>query len=154
MLKRPDQLEKAQQAARADDDALFAQYVFEALRFNPNNPGLFRITAEDYTLAKGRLHATLIPKGTSLLAATQSAMFDDCRVDSPHEFQVGRPDYIYMHWGYGLHTCFGQYINAVQIPGILKALLKRQGLRRADGPDGQLQYDGPFPSKLVVEFDA
>jgi cytochrome P450 len=154
LLKRPAELEKAQAAARADEDGLFARYVFEALRFNPNNPGLFRIAAEDYTIAKGSLHATLIPKGASVLAATQSAMFDERIVDSPLEFQVTRPDYIYMHWGYGLHTCFGQYVNQVQIPGILKPLLKRKGLRRAPGDAGQLMYDGPFPSNLGVEFEA
>ncbi|MEP6716018.1 MAG: cytochrome P450 [Terriglobia bacterium] len=153
LLKRPEELAKAQAAARAGDDALLAQYVFEALRFNPNNPGLFRIAAEDYTVAKGKVHATVIPKGTSVFAATQSGMFDECVVEASHEFRIGRPDYIYMHWGYGLHACFGQYVNAVQIPGILKPLLKRQGLRRADGADGQLQYEGPYPSKLVVQYE-
>jgi cytochrome P450 len=153
LLKRPAELEKAQQASRAGDDALLSQYVFEALRFNPHNPGLFRIAGEDYTVAKGSLHATLIPQGTTVFAATQSAMFDDCVVDSPDEFQVGRPAHIYMHFGFGLHTCFGQYINGVQIPGILKPLLQRKNLRRAAGEAGQLQYDGPFPSGLNVEFD-
>jgi len=49
---------------------------------------------------------------------TYKAMFDERVVDSPHEFRIGRPAYVYMHWGYGLHTCFGQYVNQVQIPGI------------------------------------
>ncbi len=154
LLKRPAELAQAQAAARAGDDRLFARYVFEALRFNPNNPGLFRVAAEDHTIAKGSLHATAIPKGALVLAATQSAMFDERIVDSPNDFRVDRPDYIYMHWGYGLHTCFGQYVNQVQIPGILKPLLKRQGLRRAAGLAGQLMYDGPFPSNLGVEFEA
>lgn len=153
LLKRPDELAKACAAAQAGDDALVAQYVFEALRFNPNNPGLFRITAQDYTLAQGSMHAKLIPKGTPVVAATQSAMFDERIVDSPHEFRIGRPAYIYMHWGYGLHTCFGQYVNQVQIPGILKPLLAQKNLRRAPGDAGQLQYTGPFPSSLGVEFD-
>jgi cytochrome P450 len=152
LLKRPAELEKAQEAARAGDDALFSQYVFEALRFNPNNPGVFRTTVEDYVVAKSTAHATLIPKGTSVIPATQSAMFDDRVVDSPNEFQIGRPGYIYMHFGFGLHTCFGEYINRVQIPGILKPLLQRKGLRRAAGEAGQLQYSGPFPSRLDVDF--
>jgi cytochrome P450 len=153
LLKRPDKLEEAQQAARTDNDALVAQYVFEALRFNPNNPGIFRLAAEDYTVAKGKMHATTIPRGASVIAATQSAMFDETFVDAPNEFRIGRPDCGYMHFGYGLHTCFGQYINRVQIPGILKPLLKRKGLRRADGVAGQLLYDGSFPRSLMVLFD-
>jgi cytochrome P450 len=146
-------LQEAQEAARSDNDALLAQYVFEALRFNPNNPGLFRIAAEDYTVAKDKMHATTIPRGTTVVAATQSAMFDDRIVDAPDDFRIGRPSYTYMHFGYGLHTCFGQYINRVQIPGILKPLLKRKGLRRAEGDAGQLQYTGPFPRSLGVVFD-
>lgn len=153
LLKRPAELAKAQQAAQAGDDALLSQYVFEALRFNPNNPGVFRTTAQDYVVARNAPHATLIPKGTAVIPATQSAMFDERMVDSPDEFQVGRPDYVYMHFGFGLHTCFGEYLNRVQIPGILKPLLQRKGLRRAAGDAGQLQYAGSFPSRLAVEFD-
>jgi hypothetical protein len=59
-----------------------------------------------------------------------------------------------MHWGYALHTCFGQYINQVQIPAILKPLVTRKGLRRADGDAGKLQYSGPFPASLGVRFEA
>ena len=153
LLKRPDALAQAQEAAHAGNDPMLAQYVFEALRFKPNNPGLIRIAAEDYTVARSEMHATKIPKGTEVLAATQSAMFDGRMVDSPNEFQIGRPDYIYLHFGLGLHSCFGQYVNRVQIPGILKPLLQRKGLRRAPGPAGQLQIKGPFPSALAVEFD-
>jgi len=149
LFERPEHLKGAQAAALADNDALLGKYVFEALRFNPNNPGVFRVAAEDYRLAKGSLHATTIPKGTSVIAATQSAMFDERIVDQPNQFRVDRPEYLNMHFGYGLHTCFGQYVNRVQIPGILKPLLKRPGLRRA----GELQYDGPFPSSLPVSLD-
>jgi cytochrome P450 len=149
LLKRPDQLKGAQAAALADNDALMARYVFEALRFNPNNPALIRLAAEDYPLAKGSFHGTTIPKGTSVIAATQSAMFDDRFVEQPNEFRIDRPAYLSMHFGYGLHTCFGQYVNLVQIPGILKPLLKRSRLRRA----GELQYAGPFPSSLLVRVD-
>src|SRR5262249_29867872 len=38
LLKRPQALAAAQQAAQSGDDALLSRYVFEALRFNPNNP--------------------------------------------------------------------------------------------------------------------
>ncbi len=149
LFERPEQLKEAQAAALADDDLLLGKYVFEALRFNPNNPALFRIAAQDYQLAKDSLHGTTIPKGTSVIAATQSAMFDERLVDHPNEFRVDRPEYLGMHFGYGLHSCFGQYVNRVQIPGILKPLLKCPGLRRA----GELQYDGPFPSSLPVALD-
>ncbi|MGA8222810.1 MAG: cytochrome P450 [Candidatus Acidiferrales bacterium] len=154
LLSRPQELAGAQAAALAGDDTLLAKYVFEALRFNPNNPGLFRITGEDYPLAKGQIHGVTIPKGTQVFAATLSAMFDGTKVDHPDDFRTDRPPYVYMHFGYGLHSCFGRYINQVQIPGILKPLLACKKLRRAPGDAGALQYAGPFPSSLKVNFDA
>jgi cytochrome P450 len=150
LLNRPDELAAAQEAAASGDDALFSRYVFEALRFNPNNPGVFRNAAEEYTVAAGTLRATTIPKGASVLAATQSAMFDGNKVDSPHEFRIDRPAWVYMHWGYGLHTCFGQYINQLQIPLILKPLLAARSVQRASA----MQIEGPFPASLRVKFGA
>jgi cytochrome P450 len=153
LLKRPADLAKAQDAAASNDDAVLADYVFEALRFNPNNPVVVRRSVQDYTLAKGTMRETLIPRGWSVVAATRSAMFDDRFFESPNEIRAGRPAYLYMHFGYGLHTCFGQYINRVQIPGILKPLLRRRNLRRAAGEAGRLAYRGPFPLTMTVQFD-
>lgn len=80
-------------------------------------------------------------------------MMDCLKIKSPGQFLLDRPDYQYMHFGFGLHTCFGQYINRAQIPRIVKAVLKRQGLRRAFGQEGQVQSIGPFPVHFVLEFD-
>jgi cytochrome P450 len=77
-------------------------------------------------------------------------MFDGDKVDAPNGFRIDRPTWVYMHWGYGLHTCFGQYINQIQIPLILKPLLATHNLRR----EGPLQVEGPFPSSLRVSFQA
>jgi cytochrome P450 len=154
LLKRPAEFTGAQAAAAAGDDALLARYVFEALRFNPNNPALFRIAREDYPLARGQIHGVTIPKGMTVVALTQSAMFDGRKVDQPGEFRIDRPAYIYMHFGYGLHSCFGRYINQVQIPCILKPLLICKALRRAVGDAGKLTYRGPFPSSLQVTLES
>jgi cytochrome P450 len=154
LMNRPAELARAQAAAAAGDAALLARYIFEALRFNPNNPALFRIAAEDYPLAKGQMHGVTIPKGTIVAAVTQSAMFDDRKVDRPGDFRADRPPYIYMHFGYGLHSCFGRYINQVQIPGILKPLLACKFLQRAPGEAGRLVSQGPFPAGLKVTFEA
>ncbi len=153
LLHRPAELTGARAAASADDDPTLAKYVFEALRFRPIAPGLLRITSQDYVLSKGNRRATTIPAGTAVLALTSSAMFDERDLDEPDEFRIDRPEYHYLHYGHGMHTCFGQYINDEQIPRILKPLLKRSNLRRAAGSEGELAMDGPFPSRLVIEFD-
>jgi cytochrome P450 len=114
-------------------------------------PGIFRIANQDYTLARGTSHATTLTAGTTVVAATQSAMFDPKRIDDPETFRLDRPAHAYMHWSYGLHTCFGQYINAAQLPEIVKALLLR-GIRRAPGAAGQLTKDGPYAGSLSVSL--
>jgi cytochrome P450 len=153
LLKRPDMLAGAQQAAMDDDDTTLAKYVFEALRFQPNSSGVIRVSLQDFIIGKGTSHATHIPAGTTLLVATQSAMFDQTVVEMPAEFRIDRPHYHYLHWSLGLHSCFGRYINQVQIPGILKPVLQRSNLRRAEGRSGALSTAGPFPTSLCVEFD-
>jgi len=86
------------------------------------------------------------------VALLQSAMFDDAELDAPLEFRIDRPRHHYMHFGYGLHTCFGQYINVHQIPLLAKAVLRCNSIERADGQMGQLRIDGPFPSSLKIQF--
>lgn len=146
LFSKPDALASAAAAAKADDDDALANLVFEALRFQPINPMVVRVTKEDYHLAAGEPHQTLIPKGTTVFALTQSAMFDPRELDAPEEFRPNRPDYNYLHFATGQHACFGRYISRIQIPQILKPLLKLAGLRPAGAPD----YDGTFPQTLKV----
>ncbi len=152
LLRRPEMLERAARAAGADDDRTVAAYVFEALRFNPIGPGVFRLAAEDYALARGHARSKTIPRGKVVVALLQSATFDGEQLDRPEEFRVDRPPHHYMHFGYGLHTCFGRYINAESIPHVAKAVLRCRGLERAEGAMGELTLDGPFPSALKVQF--
>lgn len=155
LLDRKKELAEAQAAAMADDDAAVARYVFEALRFYPLTPGLFRNCEEEYRLAGGTLRARTIPKGALVMAATRSAMFDGRRVPRPRRFNPDRPEYQYMHFGHGMHECFGLYMNRVMLPEICKAVLKLPNLRRARGTDGRLRMDedfGIFSMNLTVEF--
>lgn len=154
LLDRPDALAGAQAAARADDDALLGSYIFEALRFNPVNPFIYRRAVRDTMIARSTLRARAIPQSTMVLAANLSAMFDRLQLASPESFRADRPWENYILWGYGLHTCFGAYINRAMIPAILKPLLKQPGLRRAQGTAGQVDTaETPFPAHLVLEFD-
>ena len=155
LLDRPDALAAAGRAARMDDDGLLSRYIFEALRFNPVNPIIYRRAARDAVIAKGTLRARKVAKGMMVLAANLSAMFDPLRLDAPKTFRVDRPWDDYLLWGYGLHTCFGEHINRVLIPATLKPLLKTIGLRRTLGRDGLIDTGGtPFPAHLVLEFDS
>jgi cytochrome P450 len=153
LLRRPDFLEQTRAAAIAGDDDLLKRCLFEAMRFMPLNPGPFRICAHDYTVAEGSSRAKRIRAGTKMLASTQSAMFDERQVKEPYKFDPARPATDYMLFGYGLHWCVGIFIAETQITQTFKALLVKNGLRRAQGKAGQLQLLGPFPEHLTVEFE-
>ncbi|HWI87382.1 MAG TPA: cytochrome P450 [Sphingomonas sp.] len=154
LLDRPSELEAAQAAARADDDALFAAYVFEALRFRPLNPVIYRRAFRDAVIAPGTLRARHIRQGTMVMASNLSAMFDPLFVPAAARFRVDRPWETYMLWGHGMHSCFGAHLNRANLPGILKPLLRRNGLRRAGGAPGRIDTQGtPFPVHLHLEFE-
>jgi cytochrome P450 len=154
LLDRPGAFAGACAAARADDDALLSAYVFEALRFRPLNPVIYRRALRDTAVAEGRLRARRIPSGTMVMASNLSAMFDPLEIRDPNAFRIDRPWETYLLWGYGLHACFGAYLNRATLPTILKPLLLRPGLRRAAGPAGRIDQQGtPFPVHLHLEFD-
>lgn len=152
LLDRPELLKMAQTAAREDDNEKLQKMMLECLRFDVFSPGITRITLEDYTLAKGTWREKKITKGTPVVALTKSAMMDGRQIDSPKSFRLDRPDYHYLHFGYGMHTCFGYYINMIQIPMILKAILRVDKLTREPGEAGKMEFRGPFPSHLRVRI--
>ena len=155
LLDRPAALAGAQAAAQAGDEALLGAYVFEALRFNPVNPVIYRRATRDVTIAASTLRARRITEGTMVLASNLSAMFDPLHIPEPEEFRVDRPWGDYILWGYGLHTCFGAYINRAVIPALILPVLARPNLRRAAGAAGQIDGgDTPqFPQHFVLESD-
>ncbi|MGA3339985.1 MAG: cytochrome P450 [Methylocella sp.] len=154
LLDRPEAFASAEQAAHDGNDTLFAAHVFEALRFNPINPIIFRRATRDTEIAAGNFRARKIPKDTMVLASNLSAMFDRLKIEAPESFRTDRPWGDYILWGYGMHGCFGAYINRAVLPAILKPLLVKPGLRRATGDAGQIDTGGTqFPKHFVVEWD-
>ena len=115
---------------------------------------IYRRAARDVVVAKGTLRSRKIPKGTLVLAANFSAMFDPLKIDAPNSFRTDRPWEDYMLWGYAMHTCSGAYINRAIIPTLMKPLLQQNNLRRASGAAGRIDSAGtPFPVHMHVEFD-
>jgi cytochrome P450 len=150
LLDRPDALAGARAAAAANDVDGVRAYMWEAMRFAPQGPGLLRRAASDFVVGEGTMHATKVAAGTVTFAATESAMLDGSVLDDPHEFRIERPAHHYLHFGAGLHQCFGRFANAMQIPLIAMALLARPNFDRAGGDKGRLVKTGPFPQSLMV----
>lgn len=153
LLDREDELEGAQQAARDGDRELVAAHCFEASRFNPQNFALLRYVPKDTVIAEGTDRETNVKAGSTVFAATLSAMHDERAVEDPDEFRTDRPWSDYMLFGYGMHTCYGQQIVRAQLPAMAQALFEGPRLERARGGDGRLRFEGPFPSGLTVRFD-
>ncbi|HLY81105.1 MAG TPA: hypothetical protein VKQ70_17125, partial [Caulobacteraceae bacterium] len=72
LLARPGALASAQAAARADDDALLAQHVYEALRFFPVNPIIYRCANCESWIAEGTLRARRVKPGAMVMASNLS----------------------------------------------------------------------------------
>lgn len=153
LLRRPQELAGAAAAARAGDRDLVRQYAWEATRFNPHTPIMARYCSVQTTLGAETPRAKTIPVGSSMLVGTLSAMFDPEGFPEPARFRIDRDVNSYLNFGWGMHQCFGLGINMVVIPEILTALLALPRLRRAPGRAGQVQLDGPFPERLVLDFD-
>jgi cytochrome P450 len=148
-IDRPDLLAKAKAVAGLQDPAEFDAMVWEALRFVPISPYMFRKLAQDYTIAKGTDRETLIPAGTNVLALTQSAMFDPYSYDNPDEFNPNRNWYHHFNFGFASHECLGKYIGMVMIPEMVRQVLLREGINAASVMDYK---DGPFPEDYRLQW--
>jgi len=138
LFARPDVLAKAQAAAALADPAAFDGYVFEALRFKPAFPYFFRTCHAPTILSRGTPHAVVVQPGTTVLAVTHSAMFDDAVFGDPERFEPARPRGDAFTFGQGLHECLGRAIGSVMIPEIVRQCLRL----RAIAPAAPVDYKG------------
>lgn len=149
LMQHPEWLAKGQAAAQKDSLEEFDGIVWEALRFVPITPYLFRTVASDYTVGKGTEHETLLRKGTHVLPVTLSATFDERAFDSPDEFIPQRNWYNYCHFGFGSHECLGRYVAGVMIPEMVHQVLLRPNIA-AKAP---IDYkSGPFPEHYDLSW--
>lgn len=139
-------LRKAIKAAKEDDVEMVSKIAHEALRFKPNMPLLMRYCKENQVIGGDERKKRKIKKGRTVFAMTQSAMFDPRAVKNPHRFDEERPKGTYLYYGFGQHTCFGNYINYIVIPEMIMALLKVDGLKPIDN---EVVSEGPFPDRWV-----
>lgn len=151
ILDRPNVLAQAVAAAGQGDTAEFDAIFWEALRFNPMNPFVGRLSVEPYVIAAGTEREATIPGGSFVLCSNASAMHDGSVVPSPEIFNAGRPAYHYMHFGYGDHVCLGDQVSLQQAPEIARQLFLAGFTKRADGAAGHLDFKGgPFPESFTL----
>jgi cytochrome P450 len=154
LFNRPGVLKGAIETAQNRDMKKMYGYVSEALRFNPAQPGVIRYSETKQTIKGKGQKAYNIPAKTMVFALTAAAMFDPAAFPDPKTFNPER-DSVYMNYGFGLHECYGKYINAVTISEFTAAVLRLKNVRREKGRAGQGAglKAGPFPNNFVVAFD-
>ena len=152
LMKRPQALASAAASAQSDDPTEFDGYVWEAMRFDPISPYLFRTAESAYTLGAGRPWQTEIAAGTAVLPLVLAAMHDPVRFPAPDAFDPTRPPQVNtFHFGYGLHECMGRYVGGVIIPEIIRQVVMRPNLRVVE----PLSFQGkPLPERFVIAWDA
>ena len=149
LMQHPEWLTKAKTAAQQENPKEFDGMVWEALRFVPITPYLFRTTASDYTAAKGTGHETVLRAGTYVLPVTLSASFDERAFESPDEFIPQRNYYNYCHFGFGSHECLGRYVGGVMIPEMVRQVFLRQNIAAKVPIDYK---SGPFPEQYNLSW--
>lgn len=154
LLNRDAELSAAETAAQSDDRDTLSDITFEALRFNPISPYMYRLAVAEHTLAAGTTREHIISPGQTVLALTLSAMFDEAVIPSTSHFlRTGRPWSHYFHFGYGHHRCLGEHVAKVMIPEMIGRLVLKGHLCRPSGPAGTIDYaGGPFPESFSVLF--
>ncbi len=125
LARRSDVMTAARRAAASGDHSLFDGYVFEALRFNPITPYLFRLCQKRTLLAAGTPHAMAVEPGRTVIALTHSAMFDSVGFDRPDMFDPSRSQSDSFTFGQGIHECLGRAIAMAIIPEIVRQCLLR-----------------------------
>ncbi len=144
LLTRPAALARARTAARAGKEASVAGYLWEALRFSPVNPFIYRRAVVDTMIGDTR-----VPADMMVLAANLSAMHDGDALPDPDDFRANRPWGQYILWGDALHRCWGDHINRTILPAMLMPLLAQKRLKQEAAPDGG---GLPFPKSYKLSF--
>jgi cytochrome P450 len=134
----------AQAKAVVDDEVAFRHLCFDVLRFDGMASVMRRYSPNGVDIA-----GVHIPQGYNVFVATGSAMFDETVWPEPETIRTDRSLDRYMHFGDGMHRCFGEYINRIQIPIIVGSVVRLPNVKKHSA----MLYDGPFPDQFVLSFD-
>ena len=97
-------------------------------------------------------HSCEVDTGTQVFAMTISASFDAEGFAHPSKFDATRSYEDYLHFGYGLHRCFGARLVKLVLTAALKQVLLLEGLRPVVRSAAAAAYRGPFPSSFALRF--
>jgi cytochrome P450 len=150
LFSRPAVLAEARAAAQQGAEK-FDGFFWEALRFRPIAPYMFRVAEADAVLGRNTAHQTTIAKGSIVLPLVLSSNFDPARFANADAFDPTRAQHHTFHLGHGLHECLGRYVAEVMLPEMVRQIVLAEHV----APAGAIDYrGGPFPESWVFTAPA
>lgn len=143
LLDRPAELDRARAIT---DEQRLAKLWLDALRIQPQAPFLLRKARAELVLAPGSPREHTVRPGDVVVAVTHSGMHDRTVLDGPERLTADRPIDDYLHFGAGIHRCFGAGISQAQF-GALGAVALAAGPLARTGP---LRWGAAYPAALPV----
>ena len=101
---------------------LIPNAVQESLRYNAST-GRFTRTANKTTIIKN----TEVPANSRLVICLDAASRDPKIFTNPDNFDLNRPSYPHLAFGYGIHSCIALYLSKIVLELFLDILLSTYG---------------------------
>lgn len=140
-----------QRLAWSDDDAdfeLLKSYALEANRLRPAAWGLLRNTANPTTIIDGARGKIKAAESEVIYTDFVSAGQDPTVFPDPLSIKLDRDRSLYIHHGYGPHSCLGRPLVETAMAAQLKIFARLRNLRRAPGPQGRMKSSQPAPNPV------
>ncbi|GAB1213293.1 hypothetical protein ATERTT37_002442 [Aspergillus terreus] len=162
-----------QRLARSNDAESFEKlkkYALEGFRLSTPAFGVLREVTKDSTIEDG-VEQVNLKRGDTLFVDFVTAGRDIAKFPDPESIRLDRPDDLYIHHGWGPHSCLGRPVVTVAAAAMLRVVARLDNFRRAPGPVGEMKNkvvapgfkvylpeDGsewtPFPCNKKALFDS
>jgi hypothetical protein len=136
-----------QRALLLEDPARMRNAVEEFFRYCPPVHGVHRVAAADCEIAGFEVRA-----GETVRLMVASANHDPRKFTEPERLDITRPDAReHLDFGFGIHTCLGQWLARLNIETALTVLLERVPEVRAVQPVRyRREYNFRGPERLLA----
>lgn len=132
-----------QELARSDSSESFEKlkkYALEGLRLATPAFGVLRVVSTDTTTIHDGPREITVLKGDQIFVNFVTAGTDPLKFPNPTVIDLDRPEDSYIHHGWGAHACLGRPIATIAAAAQLKVFARLTNLRRAPGPQGEMQF--------------
>lgn len=136
LVRHPDVLAKAQEAAREEDDSYLDMIVTEALRVRPVVIDIARKLTRDVDIGGFRLPAGTLISPAIMLVQTSERNYPDPLQFDPSRWADRHPDpAMWLPFGGGSRRCLGASFATTEMRTVLKAVLQRVDLAATTARD-------------------